>query len=120
MLPLIPALILLFLQGASRVDAGAQGRLGTAVEAAHRSVGHVRISVQGDTLLASLLAAGHDPEISRALFSLFQAEEKPSACPRLPKLAEPAPAPPIAAPPLKYADPCIGEVRSRDGPLSIA
>src|SRR5688572_20194263 len=86
MLQLLPALLLLILQGPSNVERLAVERAGLRVQGAGCRVHHPGSRVQGSVcvqsarcqaLVASLLAASGDPELSQALIQLLQAASRP-------------------------------------------
>lgn len=121
MLPILPALILLLLQGPSNMERLArQGRLPAALDAIYRDGDRVELSrsMQDQVVFASLLAT-HDAHLSGALFALLAPEHEPIE-------------PPLKAAPLERKSvvlpgdapaPCEGFSRSsrtRDGPLSVA
>ena len=128
MLPLLPALLLLILQGPSSVERMAlDGRLPAALEAIHRqmeSQDHKSPSVSkaDEAMLASLLALSVDPQVSHALIKLLSLGEP--ALTRKPTIAIEAQAespPPIAE--CDSAVPVEGfaeSQRSRDGPFARA
>jgi hypothetical protein len=127
MLQLLPALLLLILQGPSNVERLAVEGAGLRVQGAGCRIQHPSfkgqssgIRVQGarcQALVASLLAASGHPELSQALIELLQAATNPED-------AE-LPNPPIlqSSNPVERP-PCIGRPsagfllsqRSRDGP----
>lgn len=76
MLPFLPAILLLLLQGPSNVERLAvQGRLPAALDAVYRTVGQTPTLREAEqVVLASLLAAGEDPELSDALLALLRIE----------------------------------------------
>ena len=77
MLPLLPALLLLILQGPSSLEKMASdGRLPAALEAIHqqmesREPGSTSLSEADEAVLASLLALSSDPHVSHALLQLL-------------------------------------------------
>jgi len=79
MLPLLPALLLLLLQGPSNFERlSVDGRLPAALEAFHRELAQPnkpQLSEQDENALASLLAAGIDVQLSQAFLALFQRSE---------------------------------------------
>jgi len=82
MLPLLPALILLLLQGPSSFERLAvDGRLPAALEAINRQIvqpGSEKLSEREEQALASLIAAGTSAELTRVLMSfLWQDGAKP-------------------------------------------
>ncbi len=125
MLPLIPALLFLLLNGAPNVERLAQdGRLPDAVSFANRPEVQALSARQSEAVLASLIAVSWDKELSHALICLLQfdstqetralasvyAEEKGS--PSLPIRRDPP-----------FRDPTqvvSASQRFRDGPPSIA
>lgn len=129
MLPLLPALLLLILQGPSSVERMAlDGRLPAALEAIHRqmeSQDHKSpaVSKAEEAMLASLLALSNDPQVSHALIKLLSLGE-PAAMPR-PSLAIEAQdeSPPNSIAEGDSAVPVEGfaeSQRSRDGPFACA
>lgn len=77
MFPLIPVLILLLLQGPSNIERLAQdGRLPQALVAAQPRIEAPASEVsQAEAMLASLLQAGADPDLSHALAWLLSAQD---------------------------------------------
>jgi hypothetical protein len=80
MLPLLPALILLLLQGPSNFERLAvDGRLPAALEAINRQMtqpGAEKLSEREEQALASFIAAGTSAQLTRALMSfLWQSKE---------------------------------------------
>jgi hypothetical protein len=75
MLPFIPALILLLLQGPSNFERLAMdARLPAALEAIHRQMaepGGSQLSEREEQALASLIAAGTNVQLTRALISFL-------------------------------------------------
>lgn len=117
MLPFLPAILLLLLQGPSNVERLAiQGRLPAALDAVYRSVGQTPTLREAEqVVLATLLAAGEDPDLSDALLAILRSERT-----RRETTAEPlddrAPVPPF---PDHGPPPQEGFARSqrvRDGP----
>lgn len=117
MLPLIPALLLLLLQGPSNVERLAQdGRLPEALNSIHQRLG---VSSQAaDLAMSSLLSMSNDASLAQALATLLAADspETPKlVCRRISEL-------PVAGCPLPdWASPRLTEgyekgLRSRDGP----
>lgn len=86
MLPFLPALILLLLQGPSNFERLAfEGQLPSALEALHRQIGYPgseRLSERDQAVLESLLAGGAENCLSNAFFAHFAANESltSSAC----------------------------------------
>ncbi len=130
MLPLLPALLLLILQGPSSIEKMAlDGRLPAALEAIHQQMESrdhksPAMSKADEAMLASLLAMSGDPQISHALIKLLSLGE-PAYVPAVPHLEV---EPEQDDPPNTYAE-CDSAVpvdgfaksqRSRDGPFSIA
>lgn len=117
MLPFLPAILLLLLQGPSNVERLAiQGRLPAALDAVYRTAGQTPTLREAEqVVLATLLAAGEDPELSDALLAILRSERTRRETPAEP-LVEPKPVIPFPdhAPP-----PEEGFTRSqrvRDGP----
>jgi hypothetical protein len=124
MLPLLPALILLFLQGPAGIERMAwNGQLPHAIDALHRQMATApeKAGVAEEMVLASLLAASGDREMSRALCQLLAFIEPTPERTQAPIIANEA-SPPIPIPPA-LGDPRNGYYdcqRSRDGPFAIA
>lgn len=112
MLPILPALLLLFLQGPANIERLAlEGRLPMVLEAAHR------LDAQDEKAFAALFAASNTTELSSAILALMQWTESESV---------PSPAKPIAVfaaidtrPPLAIKEGFRCCQRSRDGPFSM-
>ncbi|HVT13414.1 MAG TPA: hypothetical protein VHE55_14200 [Fimbriimonadaceae bacterium] len=121
MLPLLPALILLLLQGPANVERMAgSGQLPGALQALHRQMASTPSETckAEEVVFASLLAVSSDKDMSRILLRLLTFIEPPDA-ERTPipasfeESSPPAPIPPsLGAPQDGYFD-CR---RSRDGP----
>jgi hypothetical protein len=81
MLPILPALLLLILQGPSSIERLAhEGRLPEALQAVSRQLemqdnGSERSKDAEAAVLASLLAMGSDPDLSHALFQLLSLDQ---------------------------------------------
>jgi len=122
MLPLLPALILLLLQGPAGIQRMASnGQLPGALDALHRQIARSPESTRSadEVVLASLLAVSGDKTMSRALMQLLVCIQ-----PDEPKKATTVreESPPVAIPP-SLGTPQDGYLDgrlSRDGPLSIA
>jgi hypothetical protein len=74
MLPLLPALILLLLQGPAGIERMASnGQLPSALNALHRHIAnsHEKTTAADEVVFASLLAAGQDRGMSCALLKLL-------------------------------------------------
>ncbi|MGV3614520.1 MAG: hypothetical protein ACO1SV_04210 [Fimbriimonas sp.] len=86
MLPLLPAILLLLLQGPSNVERlAAQGRLPAALNAVYGTVGETPTLREAEqVVLASLLAAGEDPRLSDALLAIFRMERERREAPPAP------------------------------------
>jgi len=120
MLPLLPALILLILQGPANIERLAcDGHLPAALKAIHRHMRKPEAKEADNVLLASLLAVSSDREMSEALQHLLALTSPPEE----PQVATPAPepeaSPPISAP-AHLGAPQDGHgtsQRSRDGPF---
>lgn len=116
MLPILPLILILLLQGPANVERLArEGRLPAALEQIHREIARpsLPVSAREEALYASLRAAGGDPELSSVLFALLRKPE-----PASPEPTEiPSREPRVAlhpAPPLREGhEECR---RSRDGP----
>lgn len=121
MLPILPVLILLLLQGPSSVERlTREGRLPAALDAIHRELAlpEAAFSDEDDAMLASLFAA-HDPHFSSALFALLRGRVPEPESPRPLEIPEPKPEISIGEAPA----PCEGFAecrRSRDGPFAMA
>ena len=123
MLPLLPALILLLLQGPSNFERLAvDGRLPAALEAIHRQMantGSEQLSDRDQEALASLLASGIDSHFSHTFLALFHKSEARQQNPIVASKActgwrrETADSPP---PP----DGFTRSQRTRDGPTHIS
>ena len=111
MLPILPALLLLFLQGPANIERLAhEGRLPAALEAVQRIEGH------SDASLAALLAASSTTELSSALLALFRLSETTPQAAREPIEDR------LEYPDIPARKPFWGFAscqRSRDGPLRI-
>jgi hypothetical protein len=125
MLPLLPALILLLLQGPAGIErmAGA-GQLPGALDALHRQIANApqKVRAADEVVLASLLAASGDQAMSQALLRLLAmiTPEVPAEARRIILLEEVSPPVPI---PVSLGSPRDGYLacrRSRDGPAGIA
>lgn len=117
MLPFLPAILLLLLQGPSNVERlMVQGRLPAALDAVYRTVGQTpTLREAEEVVLATLLAAGEDPQLSDALLAILRSERT-----RRKAVAEPlvdrTPIPPFP----DHGPPREGFARSqrvRDGPF---
>jgi hypothetical protein len=127
MLPILPALLLLILQGPSSIEKMAlDGRLPAALEAVSRRMeaqDHRSGSIEkaDAAVLASLLALSNDPDLSKALFCLLALDapldapavslgiaEEPSREPRSLPIDSDAP---------RVPDGWFENQRSRDGPF---
>jgi hypothetical protein len=81
MLPILPALLLLILQGPSSIEKMAlDGRLPAALEAINRQMeaqDHRLSAIEraDEAVLATLLAIGGDPDLSHALFKLLALDQ---------------------------------------------
>ena len=125
MFPLLPALLLLILQGPSSIEKMAlEGRLPAALEAIsrqmesdHRAVGSSKVD---EAVLASFLAFSGNPSASHALYTLLCAGE-PSSEPKKALVADVEGE--ISLPVLDVGDSdplpagYAGSRRSRDGPF---
>lgn len=127
MLPLLPALILLLLNGPANIERLAEGGALPAMLAAIQK----RIDAPGsaqearsradDVALASLLTLSSDPRISHALVRILVLGIKPSEvhdC-EPPKLAEQSEPPPRADSLGQVQDGYLRSQRSRDGPATL-
>lgn len=122
MLPLLPALFLLILQGPSSIEMMASdGRLPAALEAVSRRLeaqDHRAASLEkaDAAVLASLLAIGNDSEFSNALFRLLTLECCPE--PTDSRLGDPEPVEPACFQDGQYhlSDAFSTCQRTRDGP----
>ena len=122
MLPLLPALILLWLQGPSNFERLAvDGRLPAALEAIHRQMASSEsenLSDRDQQELASLLAGGIDSQLSHAFLALFK-KNKSAIQPRVlatDSISTPIPDQDSAKDP---RDGYERSQRSRDGPSVI-
>ena len=119
MFPILPALILLLLQGPSNFERlSVDGRLPGALEAIHHRMalpGAQRLTDHEEQALASLIAAGASIDLTRALMSLlWTADETPRLnAPETVAFAQPADYPATSAPP---KDGFARSQRTRDGP----
>ncbi len=122
MLPLLPALILLLLQGPSNFERLAvNGRLPAALEAMHRQMaqpGEVQLTRSEEQALASLIAGDSSVELSQALLHFLRfGAEKPQ---QTVIFEDPSPQPIIArgdSPPQQ--DGFSRFQRTRDGPATL-
>jgi hypothetical protein len=125
MLPLLPALILLFLQGPAGIERMAwNGQLPGALDALHRQISSApeKSALAEEIVLASLLTASGDRQVSRALFQLLSFIEPTE------ERLQPAIIAYEASPPVFIPPPALGDLRdgfcdcrrSRDGPFAIA
>lgn len=121
MLPILPALLLLLLQGPANIDRmAAEGRLPAALKSMHRGIAAPanRLSSAADNVvLASLIAVSSDHEISQVLLNILSlvetgVENSPSEFGAEPRQS-------IAGPPQLGAltDGFLSCQRSRDGPF---
>jgi hypothetical protein len=128
MLPLIPALILLLLNGPANIERLAEvGALPAALAAIQQRIDspsrQTVASARADQLaLASLLSMSADPQLSRALAQIFsiQVANEPVASVKPAELieADTGEPPPVAQCIGKPHDGYLNSQRSRDGPLS--
>ena len=125
MLPLLPALILLLLQGPANIERMAgSGQLPAALHVLTRHIASSsdRSSAADEVVLASLLAAGQDQQVSKALLHLLTlVEASEPERPRVRVLSD-TDQPRIPIPPSlgRLCSGFIHSQRSRDGPLWIA
>jgi|GEM_PF-1135084 len=130
MLPLLPALLLLILQGPSSIERMAlDGRLPAALEAIHQQMesrDHTSpaMSKADEAMLASLLAMSGDPQVSHALIKLLSLGEPVAfaSAPRLeiePETDDP-PNPRPERDTVVLVDGFAESQRSRDGPFCLA
>jgi hypothetical protein len=121
MLPLLPAILLLLLQGPSNVERlAARGRLPSAFDAVCRSVGDTPTLREAEQVVfATLLAAGEDPRLSDALFAILRTRRVQRAAPVVASAEVPRVRPAVGAVPT-VRDGFARSQRTRDGPLSIA
>ncbi len=126
MLPILPALLLLILQGPSSVERMAlDGRLPAALEAVSRRMeaqDHRSGSIEkaDAAVLASLLALSGDPDLSHALFQLLTLDQGPSPAhqtesKKFQEWQEPASF--DLTPEPRLPEPSLESQRSRDGPF---
>ncbi len=126
MLPILPALLLLILQGPSTIEVMAsEGRLPAALQAVSRRLESQdqrigNLEEVDAAVLASFLAIGNDSDISRVLFHLLALETFTEPKPEVgtPELADEESPPPIfCAETPRFPDAFVACRRSRDGPL---
>lgn len=126
MLPILPALLLLILQGPSSIEKMAlDGRLPAALEAVSRKMeaqDHRSRSIEraDAAVLASLLALSGDPDLSHALFQLLSLDQASESTDRssVRKLDEWVEWIPLGSPPEPlHSEPSLESQRSRDGPF---
>jgi hypothetical protein len=124
MLPLLPALILLILQGPSSVERMAwDGRLPAALHALGRQIERspAERTAADEIVLASLLAVSQDPALTQALLLLLEAGAQDEAAQGTPALSaasfEPAHPPDFPLHLGTTAPGFLDAQRSRDGPL---
>ncbi len=126
MLPILPALLLLILQGPSSIEKMAlDGRLPAALEAVSRQM-EARDHLTGGSseadaaVLASLLAMSGDPDLSHALFQLLAIEPSIGKVTQTQKI-EPddqiTPVPIDSQAGQSLPEGCLKSQRSRDGPF---
>lgn len=126
MLPILPALLLLILQGPSSIEKMAlDGRLPAALEAVSRQM-EARDHLTGGSseadaaVLASLLALSGDPDLSHALFQLLAIEPSIGKVTQTQKI-EPddqiTPVPIDSQAGQSLPEGCLKSQRSRDGPF---
>lgn len=121
MLPLLPALILLLLQGPAGIERMAwNGQLPGAIDALHRQIseGPDGVAAAENAVFASLLAVSSDRSMSRALLQLLAYVDVSTPETSAPILASEECGPPITVPP-SLGSPDEGYFtcrRSRDGP----
>jgi hypothetical protein len=125
MLPILPALLLLILQGPSSIERMAlEGRLPAALQAASRQIEsqdrNLGTTEEAEAAVwASLLAIGGDPELSGALYRLLSLD---AGTPEPSRLVKDEPegwldSPPIPSPDASLPEEFVQCRRSRDGPL---
>ena len=121
MLPILPALILLLLQGPGNVERMAlDGRLPAALQALQRHVDSPQakqLACEEVVALASLLAVTGDPGFSKAIYAILNSDGEPKAEPRIwlqPEDESPPPCVPRAIG--RERDAFYSAQRSRDGP----
>jgi hypothetical protein len=116
MLPLLPALILLLLQGPSNVERLAHdGRLPAALQAIHQQMDRPE-AFPGD-VLASLIAVSNDLELSKALYALLSLKAKDDPQPTALPVVERTVVLPSAVPALSEG--YFRSQRTRDGPSAL-
>jgi hypothetical protein len=120
MLPLLPAILLLLLQGPAGPERIAHERLTGAIQALHRQIGasHESGAVSDEVVFATLLAASHDNALSRALLQALDLYAGPVSERPEPQLAYAEPRSPVPVPP-SLGTPGKGFFtcgRTRDGP----
>jgi hypothetical protein len=121
MLPLLPALILLFLQGPANIERMASvGQLPGALNALHRQMAtpHKRVRPADEVVLASLLAVSGDRELSEALWQLLSLTSTTNPEIKPVVVFDQEHSPPIPIPPSlgQLQDGYVDGRRSRDGP----
>ena len=126
MLPILPALLLLILQGPSSIEKMAlDGRLPAALEAVSRQMeaqDHRSGSIEraDATVLASLLALSGDPNLSHALIQLLSLDQGftcPGGEPPI-RQEESIERGRVESDPVPIRpQPCLDSQRSRDGPV---
>jgi hypothetical protein len=117
--PLIPALILLLLQGSTgndRVSLHRDAPHGFVVSESRRTEIRVERSAQRAMALVRLLAATHDPGLTRLIQELLNPEPVQSDAPSTREHVTVAPSPPDEDESDGFASAC----RSRDGPFLVA
>jgi len=127
MLPILPALLLLILQGPSSIEKMAlDGRLPAALEAISRQMEANNnrsnaVERSDEAVLATLLAFSGDPDLSNALYKLLSLDQ--AADQVRPGIKDPGDAEPESNPILPCGDNrplpviCLESQRSRDGPF---
>ncbi len=118
MLPLLPALILLLLQGPANIERMAHdGHLQAALTAIQRHMPERKVNRADEAVLASLLAVSTDRQLSRALVQLLAFAETDPPVERVVIPAEtsaPIPIPPSLG---RLREGFAASQRSRDGPF---
>lgn len=120
MLPIIPALLLLLLQGPANIERMAsEGRLPAALDAMHRHMAkptQSQVRPTENVVLASLLAVSNDREMSQFLWQMLSIAEPTDPVVSIP--VEPEAVAPIECPPRlgDISEGFFASGRTRDGP----
>ena len=116
MLPLLPALLLLLLQGPSNIERLAQaGRLPEALDSLHRQI--FVSPAAADLAMTSLLQMSGDESLAQALATLLGSSEAPPQTPATPARVEEIGAPaPVDRSAIATDEGYSENRRTRDGP----